>query len=93
MHLAYDWAYAEPVRKVFYNLIVTGLSVAVALVIGTIELSGLIASKSNLAGVVLELVRARRHQPARLCDRRPVRCDLGDLGDRLAARPDRGALG
>jgi high-affinity nickel-transport protein len=50
MHHAYDWAYAEPVRKVFYNLIVTGLSVAVALVIGTIELSGLIASRLNLPG-------------------------------------------
>jgi high-affinity nickel-transport protein len=38
MTVAYDWAFANPVRKVFYNLTITGLSVAVALLIGTIEL-------------------------------------------------------
>jgi high-affinity nickel-transport protein len=38
------------VRKVFYNLTITGLSVAVALVIGTIELGGLIAEHLNLTG-------------------------------------------
>jgi high-affinity nickel-transport protein len=38
MSVAYDWAFLRPVRKVYYNLAITGLSVAVALVIGTIEL-------------------------------------------------------
>jgi nickel/cobalt transporter (NiCoT) family protein len=38
MNFAYDWAFSEPVRKVFYNITITGLSVAVALVIGTVEL-------------------------------------------------------
>ena len=38
MSLAYDWAFLRPVRKVYYNLTVTGLSVAVALLIGAIEL-------------------------------------------------------
>jgi high-affinity nickel-transport protein len=38
MSVAYDWAFAIPARKVFYNLSVTGLSVAVALLVGTIEL-------------------------------------------------------
>ncbi|GAA1129351.1 HoxN/HupN/NixA family nickel/cobalt transporter [Nocardioides aquiterrae] len=38
MSVAYDWAFLRPVRKVYYNLTITGLSVAVALVIGTIEL-------------------------------------------------------
>jgi nickel/cobalt transporter (NiCoT) family protein len=38
MTVAYDWAFANPVRKIYYNLTVTGLSVAVALLIGTIEL-------------------------------------------------------
>ena len=37
-------------RKVFYNITITGLSVAVALVIGTIELGGLIAPELNLSG-------------------------------------------
>jgi nickel/cobalt transporter (NiCoT) family protein len=38
MSKAYSWAFASPIRKVFYNLAVTSLSVAVALGIGTIEL-------------------------------------------------------
>ena len=38
MSQAYGWAFSNPVRKVYYNLTVTSLSVAVALVIGTIEL-------------------------------------------------------
>jgi high-affinity nickel-transport protein len=41
---------SKPVRKVFYNLTITGLSVAVALVIGTIEIGGLISSQLNLSG-------------------------------------------
>jgi nickel/cobalt transporter (NiCoT) family protein len=50
MNFAYGWAFSKPVRKVFYNLTITGLSVAVAIVIGTIELGGLIASELNLTG-------------------------------------------
>lgn len=38
MTVAYDWAFMQPVRKIFYNLAVTGLSIAVALFIGSIEL-------------------------------------------------------
>jgi nickel/cobalt transporter (NiCoT) family protein len=50
MNFAYGWALSRPVRKVFYNLTITGLSVAVALIIGTIEIGGLAASKLNLGG-------------------------------------------
>jgi high-affinity nickel-transport protein len=50
MNFAYGWAFSQPVRKVFYNLMITGLSVAVALVIGTVELGGLIAQHLNLSG-------------------------------------------
>jgi high-affinity nickel-transport protein len=50
MNFAYGWAFSKPVRKVFYNLTITGLSVAVALVIGTIELGGLVAQHLNLGG-------------------------------------------
>jgi nickel/cobalt transporter (NiCoT) family protein len=42
MTVAYDWAFAKPVRKIYYNLTITGLSVAVALLIGTIELVGVL---------------------------------------------------
>jgi high-affinity nickel-transport protein len=50
MNFAYGWAFSQPVRKVFYNIAVTGLSVAVAAVIGTIELAGLLAAKLNAHG-------------------------------------------
>jgi high-affinity nickel-transport protein len=50
MNFAYGWAFSKPVRKVFYNLTITGLSVVVSLAIGTIELVGLAAQKLNAQG-------------------------------------------
>jgi high-affinity nickel-transport protein len=50
MNFAYGWAFSRPVRKVYYNLAITGLSVAVALLIGTIELGGLLAERLSLSG-------------------------------------------
>ena len=47
MNTAYAWAFANPVRKVYYNLAITGLSVAVALLIGTIELVGILHDKAG----------------------------------------------
>jgi high-affinity nickel-transport protein len=64
MQVAYGWAFSRPVRKVYYNITVTALSVAVALIIGVIELVGLLADKIGitsgplafLAGLDLEYV-------------------------------------
>jgi len=50
MNFAYDWAFAKPVRKVYYNLTITGLSVFVAFFVGTIELLGLLGQEFNLSG-------------------------------------------
>jgi nickel/cobalt transporter (NiCoT) family protein len=50
MNFAYGWAFSHPLRKVFYNLAITALSVAVALVIGTIELAGLLAGRLGAHG-------------------------------------------
>ncbi|MFH9090429.1 HoxN/HupN/NixA family nickel/cobalt transporter [Streptomyces sp. NPDC017673] len=50
MNFAYGWAFSKPVRKVYYNLTITGMSVAVALLIGTVELLGLLADKLDLHG-------------------------------------------
>jgi high-affinity nickel-transport protein len=50
MNFAYDWAFAKPIRKVYYNLTITGLSVFVAFFIGTIEILGLISSETHLSG-------------------------------------------
>jgi high-affinity nickel-transport protein len=51
MSHAYSWAFAHPVRKVYYNLTVTALSVAVALGIGTIELLQVFGRWSWLDGL------------------------------------------
>ena len=48
MNAAYGWAFERPVRKVFYNLTITSISVMVALVIGTIELVGVLADRLSL---------------------------------------------
>ncbi len=48
MNAAYGWAFARPVRKVYYNITITSLSVAVALIIGTIELVGVIVDQSGI---------------------------------------------
>ncbi|HEX6932472.1 MAG TPA: HoxN/HupN/NixA family nickel/cobalt transporter [Streptosporangiaceae bacterium] len=50
MNFAYDWAFARPVRKVYYNMTITGLSVFVAFFIGTIEILGLIGKQAHLTG-------------------------------------------
>lgn len=65
MSVAYDWAFLHPVRKIFYNLTVTGISVAVALVIGMIELAGVLHDDLGWHDPVTSAVS---------------RVELGDLG-------------
>jgi high-affinity nickel-transport protein len=48
MNAAYGWAFARPVRKVFYNITITTISVAVALIIGSIELIGVLAEQAHI---------------------------------------------
>jgi high-affinity nickel-transport protein len=50
MNFAYGWAFSKPVRKVYYNIAITGLSVFVALYIGTLELMQVMATQLNLRG-------------------------------------------
>jgi nickel/cobalt transporter (NiCoT) family protein len=50
MSHAYGWAFSSPVRKVYYNISVTSLSVAVAWLVGTIELLQVLAAKLELHG-------------------------------------------
>ena len=50
MNFAYDWAFAKPIRKVYYNITITGLSVFVAVFIGTVEILGLIGQEYGLSG-------------------------------------------
>lgn len=48
MNFAYAWAFSRPVRKVYYNLTITGLSVAVALIIGSIEIISIVVDKVGI---------------------------------------------
>jgi high-affinity nickel-transport protein len=50
MNFAYNWAFSRPIRKVYYNITITSLSVIVALVIGTVELLGLLSQQLNING-------------------------------------------
>ncbi|MFI2752856.1 HoxN/HupN/NixA family nickel/cobalt transporter [Cellulomonas sp. P22] len=47
MNGAYGWALARPVRKVYYNLTITTISVIVALGIGTVQLVGVVADQTD----------------------------------------------
>jgi high-affinity nickel-transport protein len=57
MNFAYGWAFANPVRKIFYNLTITGLSVAVAFVIGSIEFLGLVGQETGFTSPFWSFVR------------------------------------
>lgn len=50
MNFAYGWAFSKPVRKVYYNIVITSLSVAVALFVGGLELLQVLAKQLNLTG-------------------------------------------
>jgi HoxN/HupN/NixA family high-affinity nickel-transporter len=50
MNFAYGWSFSKPVRKVYYNITITAMSVLVALVIGTIEFVGLFGEKLGAEG-------------------------------------------
>jgi len=55
---AYGWAFLNPLRKLFYNLTVTAVSVVVALVIGGIEAMGLLGDQLNLSGRFWDYIRS-----------------------------------
>ena len=63
MNFAYDWAFARPIRKVYYNLTITGLSIFVAIFVGTIEMVGLLAHDSHLNGPVWRFIETSTSTP------------------------------
>jgi nickel/cobalt transporter (NiCoT) family protein len=56
MNFAYGWAFARPVRKVYYNLVITGLSIGAAFIIGTIEILGVLTGELHLNGTFWSVV-------------------------------------
>ena len=55
---AYGWAFRHPVRKVFYNVTITSISVAVALGIGSVELAGVLADRAHVTSGPLAAIAA-----------------------------------
>ncbi|HEX9014436.1 MAG TPA: HoxN/HupN/NixA family nickel/cobalt transporter [Chloroflexota bacterium] len=53
---AYGWAFSNPIRKIYYNITVTGLSVLVAFLIGTIELLSIVQDRFELSGPFWQLI-------------------------------------
>src|SRR5580693_2747140 len=56
MSKAYNWAFLNPLRKIFYNITTTGLSIVVALVIGTIELLQVFIGMLDLHGPFFDFI-------------------------------------
>ena len=56
MNFAYGWAFARPVRKVYYNLVITALSIGAAFIVGTIEILGVLTSEVHLRGAFWDVM-------------------------------------
>ena len=50
MLVAYDWAFFKPIRKIYYNLTITIISVLIAFLIGTVEVIQVLSSELGLVG-------------------------------------------
>jgi high-affinity nickel-transport protein len=59
---AYGWAFVKPIRKLYYNLTITSVSVVVALLIGSVEALGLIAEKLALSGGIWDWIAMLNEQ-------------------------------
>ena len=90
---AYGWAFVKPIRKLYYNLTITAVSVVVAVLIGGIEALNLIGDQARAfrSGRLLGRCRRaeRRFWNARLSDRRDIRLWLAYLLCRLSPPPIR----
>ena len=92
MNFAYGWAFSKPVRKIFYNITVTALSVAVALIIGTVELLAVFADKFSLNGGIWDFVSNLDLNIVGYFIVGAVRRHLAARRGRLALRAHRGTL-
>jgi high-affinity nickel-transport protein len=53
---AYGWAFVKPIRKLYYNMTITFVSVLVALLVGGIEVLGLIGGHFKMQGVIWDMI-------------------------------------
>ena len=83
---AYGWAFIKPIRKLYYNLTITLVSIVVALLIGSVEALGLLEDQTWPRRRVLGFHRRaeRQFRRAGLSDRRHIRRELAGLGGVLS---------
>ncbi|UAL12409.1 HoxN/HupN/NixA family nickel/cobalt transporter [Caulobacter segnis] len=55
---AYEWAFVKPMRKLYYNLVITLISVVIAVVIGTVQTLALLSEKLALTGGLWDVAGA-----------------------------------
>ena len=85
---AYGWAFMKPIRKLYYNMTITAVSVVVALVVGGLETLNLIGDDWACRGAVLGRDRRdqRQFRRARLCHRWHLPDRLARIGRLLQAQ-------
>jgi nickel/cobalt transporter (NiCoT) family protein len=62
MTRAYGWAFVKPIRKLYYNLTITAVSVLVALLVGSVEALGLLADRLALKGAFWQAIAALNNE-------------------------------
>ena len=92
MNFAYGWAFSQPVRKVYYNMTITALSVFIALVIGSIELIGLLVDKFNVTSGPFAWIGGLNLDYVGFPHRRAVCHDMGDCDRHVPSRQHRGQV-
>ena len=92
MSRAYGWAFLQPIRKVYYNLTVTVLSVVVALVIGVIVLAGLVADRLGVQSGPLAAIGSVNLEFVGFMIVGTLRRRMGDRPCGVAVRAGREAL-
>jgi high-affinity nickel-transport protein len=56
MNTAYGWAFARPLRKLYYNMAITAVSVLVAFLVGGVEIAGLLSTELHLHGGLADAI-------------------------------------
>jgi high-affinity nickel-transport protein len=84
---AYGWAFVKPVRKLYYNLTITFVSVVVALIVGRVEVVGLIKDRLNLSGGVWDFIGSLNDNFGTfgLCDHRRFCAELDRFSHYLSS--------
>ena len=93
MSQAYGWAFSNPIRKVYYNITVTSLSVTVALAVGSVELLQVLATQARARLGFWGWLNALDFAKLGYAIVGALRPHLGRLGADLEGPPDRRALG